>query len=82
MTRQEANEQGRHYRCGGKLQVGQRPKEGTVIWLVGVRCVKCKRQVMTRLPYQRWFQGDEAMADRRHQAIVSFNQGAPWEQED
>jgi hypothetical protein len=82
MTRQEANEQERHFRCGGRLQVAQQQQEGTkTSWIVGVRCLKCKRKVITKGPYRRWFQGEEAMADRRQQAIASFNLGAPWEQE-
>ncbi|MBA2678823.1 MAG: hypothetical protein H0U76_10585 [Ktedonobacteraceae bacterium] len=82
MTRQEASQAALHYRCGGRLQVAQQFREGSkTIWIVGVRCVKCKRKAVTRGPYRRWFEGEEAMADRRQLAIASFNQGVPWEED-
>jgi len=81
MTRHEANQQAIHYGCGGRLQVAQKPGGGT-IWIVGVRCRKCGKKVIERGAYRRWFHGEEAMADRRQQAIAEFNRGAPWEQED
>ena len=79
MTRSEANMKAIHFGCGGILQVVQQPLAGTVIWIVGVGCVKCGHKVITHSPYRRWLHGDEAMTDRRQRAIADFNAAAPWE---
>jgi hypothetical protein len=82
MTRQEANKKAIHYRCGGRLQVAQKQVEGKSIWIVGVRCVKCKAEMRDRQPYKRWLEGEKAKQDRLVRAIAAFNTGPAWEDDD
>lgn len=82
MTKQEANQQGVHFTCGGRLQTGEKPGRTPTLWIVVVRCTKCDKRVINHMPYRRALQGDEAKADRRRQAIKEFNDGPMWEQDD
>jgi hypothetical protein len=82
MTRREASEQARHYGCGGQLRVGQKPGKSKTMWYVQVRCEKCGKRVLSIGPYRRLLEGEAAKQDRAWRAVVEFNQGAPWEQED
>jgi hypothetical protein len=80
MTRQEANKAGVHDQCGGKLLSQERHKKGTV-WEVAIRCAKCGKGMVTTGPYRRPLEGDAARQDRRQRAVVEFNEGAPWEEQ-
>jgi len=81
MTRREANQQAIHYGCGGRLQVAQKPGKGKTMWYVQVRCEQCGKRVLLSGPYRRLMEGEAAKRDRAWRAVVEFNQGAPWEQE-